>query len=66
MSATFIGFNNEHRQQLRTLMNELADYLAAGGCKDFLEYKHTTGKLEGLAVAERILLDLIEAAEDKE
>ena len=47
-------------------MNELADYLAAGGCKDFLEYKHTTGKIEGLAVAERILLDLMEAAEDKE
>ena len=66
MTTSFMGFHEENRRQIRTLMNELADYLAAGGCKDFLEYKHTTGKIEGLAVAERILLDLMEAAEDKE
>lgn len=65
MTTSFVGFNEELRKRIRVDLNDLADYLAAGGCKDFLEYKHTVGKIEGLAVAERHLLDLIEAA-DKE
>jgi hypothetical protein len=63
MSTNFVGFNEELRKRIRTDLNDLADYLAAGGCKDFSEYKRVTGKIEGLAVAERHLLDLIEAAE---
>lgn len=43
---------------LRTRMNDLADHLAGGGCKDFDEYQHVTGKIEGFAIAERELLDL--------
>ena len=65
MSTSFIGFNEELRKRIRTDLNDLADYLAADGCKDFSEYKKTTGKIEGLAMAERHLLDLIEAAEEK-
>ena len=63
MTTSFVGFNEELRKRIRIDMNDLADYMASGGCKDFLEYKHTAGKIEGLAVAERHLLDLIEAAE---
>lgn len=65
MSTSFVGFNEELRRRIRIDMNDLADHLAADGCRDFTEYKKTTGKIEGLAMAERHLLDLIEAAEEK-
>jgi|TARA_R110002110_G_scaffold31545_1_gene110928 hypothetical protein len=52
-------------------MNEVADYVATGGCltsddpgKVALEYAKMAGKIEGMAMAERILLDIAE--EDKE
>lgn len=49
----------EHlRSKLREMMNERADYLAAGACPDWSEYKRLTGVIEGLALAEREILDL--------
>ncbi len=63
MSSVFVGFNEELRKRMRADMNELADHVAAGNCKDFAEYKHLTGQILGLAAAERHLLDLIELAE---
>jgi hypothetical protein len=63
MTTVFMGFNEELRKRIRVDMNDLADFIAAGGCKDFPEYKLMTGKVEGLAMAERHLLDLIEVAE---
>jgi 3-oxoacyl-[acyl-carrier-protein] synthase III len=44
----------------RKEMNEIADHLAMGGCTTFDEYKKCVGMLEGLAYAERALLDLNE------
>ncbi len=44
-------------------MNDAADYVATGSCKTYEEYKAVCGKIEGLALAERALLDLVEAQE---
>ncbi len=42
------------------MMNEHADHIASGACKNFDEYQKMTGIIEGLALAERELLDYIE------
>ena len=41
-------------------MNEHADHLATGSVQDFAEYKRMCGIIEGLALAEREVLDWIE------
>ena len=41
-------------------MNEAADHLATGGAKNYEEYCNVVGKIEGLAFAERELLNLVE------
>ncbi len=51
------------RRQLREKMNDAADYVATGSCKSYEEYKAVCGKIEGLALAERALLDMVEAQE---
>ena len=52
------------RKSLRNQMNELADHIAGGGCVDFSEYKKCCGVIEGLARAERELLDLTNQIDD--
>jgi hypothetical protein len=42
----------------REEMNTQADHVAGGACKNFPEYTHHTGIIYGLALAERMLLDL--------
>ena len=42
------------------MMNEHADHLASGAGKDYNEYQKMTGIIEGLALAERELLDYVE------
>tara|TARA_R100001126_G_scaffold39204_1_gene21768 strand:- start:158 stop:310 length:153 start_codon:yes stop_codon:yes gene_type:complete len=42
-------------------MNDQADFLATGGARSFEEYHKIVGVIEGLALAERELLDLFEA-----
>ena len=49
-----------YRKILRNLMNERADDLAMGGAKSFDEYQKMVGVIEGLATAEREMLDLME------
>tara|TARA_R110000824_G_scaffold95284_1_gene229217 strand:- start:158 stop:367 length:210 start_codon:yes stop_codon:yes gene_type:complete len=49
-----------YRKTLRNLMNEKADDLAMGGASSFDEYQKMVGVIEGLAVAEREILDLME------
>jgi len=44
-------------------MNTTADYMATDGCPDLAAYKKAVGKIEGLAIAERELLDLVEREE---
>ena len=51
----------EHlRSKMREMMNERADHVAGGACTDYSDYKHITGVIEGLALAEREILDLAE------
>lgn len=45
---------------IRKLMNQHADHLATGSCKNFEEYKRIAGIIEGLALAEREVLDWLE------
>lgn len=42
-------------------MNEKADFLATGGAGSFEEYHRVVGVIEGIALAERELLDLFTA-----
>ena len=39
-------------------MNELADHLAVGSAKDMEEYRKVCGIIEGLAWAEREVIDI--------
>ena len=51
------------KSRLRDLMNDRADNIATGSCTSFDEYKHPSGVIEGLALAERELLDIIQELE---
>jgi hypothetical protein len=51
------------REKLRTDMNNYADDLAGGACRSFDEYQKLCGIIQGLATAERHLLDLVEKVE---
>ena len=46
------------KKKFRDIMNDHADSIAGGGCKDFAEYKR--GVIEGLAIAEREVLDWVD------
>jgi len=46
------------REKLRTDMNNYADDLSSGGCRTFEEYQKLCGVIQGLALAERYLLEL--------
>ena len=45
------------RAKLRKEMNDVADDLATGSAEDYSRYQRMVGKIEGLAIAERLLLD---------
>lgn len=46
------------KTKLRDRMNELADIISTGGCKNYDQYQRLCGLIEGLATAERELLDI--------
>ena len=46
------------RDQFRKQMNDISDHVSGGACKDYNEYAKCCGVIEGLALAERELLDL--------
>jgi len=52
------------RKKFRTQMNELADHLAVGSAKDMEEYRKVCGIIEGLAWAEREVIDIEERLRD--
>jgi hypothetical protein len=54
------------REKLRTDMNNYADDLAGGACRSFDEYQKLCGIIQGLATAERHLLDLAEKVEQSD
>ena len=52
------------KRKLRDQMNELADHLAVGSAKDMEEYRKITGIIEGLAWAEREIIDIEDRLQD--
>lgn len=48
------------KKKIREDLNELADIVATGGAQDYAAYRHMVGKVEGLAQAERHIIDLEE------
>lgn len=54
------NFVDALRRKLREHMNNLADDAAGGAPQDWASYKKLTGVIQGLAIAERELLDLAE------
>jgi hypothetical protein len=54
------------REKLRTDMNNYADDLAGGLCRSFDDYQKLCGVIQGLATAERHLLDLVEKVEQSD
>ena len=50
-----------YQKNLRVKMNDLADAISTGSAQSFDEYRKMVGVIEGLALAERELLDLVEA-----
>ena len=54
------------RTRIRELMNDRADVLIGGAAVDFPDYRHMTGVVEGLALAERELIDIQSSLADPE
>jgi len=50
------------REQIRKDMNNYADDAASGACRSFEEYQKLCGTIQGLAIAERYLVDLADKA----
>mgnify|MGYP003129087162 FL=1 len=48
------------KKRLRDIMNQHADHVSTGACKDYSDYQKMAGIIEGLALAERELLDWVE------
>lgn len=51
------------REKLRTDMNNYTDDMAGGACQSYEQYQKLCGVIQGLALAERHLLDLAERLE---
>jgi hypothetical protein len=54
------------REKLRTDMNNYADDLAGGACRSFDDYQKLCGIIQGLALAERYLIDLAQKVEQSD
>ena len=61
-----MSIEEEYKKELRRLMNDYADTVSTGGAQDFPQYRHLVGVIEGLAMAERAFLDLVDAANKTE
>jgi len=57
---------DELRRKLRDRMNDIADAVSTGTCRNFEEYQHLCGVIEGLAHAERDILDLKQKLEQND
>jgi hypothetical protein len=54
------------REKLRTDMNNYADDMAGGSCRNYEDYQKLCGLIQGLAIAERYLIDLAEKVEQSD
>ena len=52
------------QEEIRKELHEYANHVDGGGCKHFPDYTHDTGVIKGLAIAERLLLDLDKRIEE--
>ena len=66
MDVSVHAFADECRKTIRTYMNELTDNVALGSAKTFEEYQRTVGQIEGLAIAERELLNLLNLSSEED
>jgi sigma54-dependent transcription regulator len=46
------------KKKIREYMNEGADHLASGGAQNMEEYNRMVGRIEGLAIIERDMIEL--------
>jgi hypothetical protein len=58
-----MSWSELYRETIRQLLNDKADDIATGSAQDFADYRHKTGVIEGLALAEREFLDIVERIE---
>tara|TARA_R100000544_G_scaffold13162_1_gene5945 strand:+ start:600 stop:803 length:204 start_codon:yes stop_codon:yes gene_type:complete len=58
--VTELSLSEHLKLKYRDIMNEHADHMSTGACKDFSEYQKMAGIIEGLALAERELLDYVQ------
>jgi len=61
-----LSWSEAYRKAIRDLMNNKTDDLAVGSASDFSDYRHRVGVIEGLALAEREFLDIMERIERSE
>ena len=61
-----LDFARVLREKLRHDMNNYADDCAGGACRTFEEYQKLCGIIQGLALAERYLLDLAQKVEQSD
>jgi len=54
------------RTKIRDIMNEHADHVATGAANDWPDYRYHVGIIEGLAKAERELLDLADKLSEED
>ena len=66
MSAEIDSFIRVLREEIRKDMNNYADDVATGRCQDFAAYQKLCGLIQGLAVAERHILDLVKKVEQSD
>ena len=52
------------REKIREDLNNYADDIAGGACKNFEQYQKLCGVIQGLAIAESYLLDLAKKVEE--
>jgi hypothetical protein len=66
MSAEIDSFVRVLREKIREDMNNYADDVATGVCQNFESYKQLCGLIQGLAIAERHVLDLARKTETED
>jgi len=64
VSGSYENVLDTLKGMIRQIMNDRSDHMLGDGCESFSEYRHQTGVIEGLAIAERELLDLKERIEN--
>jgi|TARA_X000001382_G_scaffold128052_2_gene116906 hypothetical protein len=56
----------EMRKTIRRIMNELTDNVALGNAQSFDQYQRMVGQIEGLAIAEREIISLMNTTDEDE